>query len=100
MAFAKPVVLAHGDSHYMRMDKPYMRLQRSAAEPAIENVTRVVTFGAPHHHWLHVTVEADDPNVFSGSKLLPQTSPTTDSAFEAVGRKLTLEARCRSMRCG
>jgi hypothetical protein len=40
-------------------------LQRSAAEPAIENVTRVVTFGAPHHHWLHVTVEADDPNVFT-----------------------------------
>ena len=44
--------------------------QDSPAKPntsrsAIENVTRVETFGAPHHHWVHVTVDAADPNVFT-----------------------------------
>jgi hypothetical protein len=63
-AFGKPVVLVHGDSHYFRIDKPFMRLRRSVDEPAIENFTRVETFGAPHHHWLQVTVEATEPNIF------------------------------------
>jgi hypothetical protein len=65
VAFGKPVVLVHGDSHYFRIDKPYMRLRRNADEPAIENFTRVETFGTPHHHWLQVTVEANEPNVFT-----------------------------------
>jgi hypothetical protein len=64
VAFGKSVVLVNGDSHYFRVDKPYMRL-RKPDEPAIENVTRVETFGAPHHHWVHVTVDAADPNVFT-----------------------------------
>lgn len=64
IAFGKPVVLVNGDSHYFRIDKPYMRL-RKPDEPAIENVTRVETFGQPHHHWLHVTADAADPNVFT-----------------------------------
>ena len=63
-AFGKPVVLVHGDSHYFRIDKPFMRM-RKPDEPAIENFTRVETFGAPHHHWVHVTVDVDDPNVFT-----------------------------------
>jgi hypothetical protein len=45
IAFGKPVVLVNGDSHYFRIDKPYMRLP--ARESAIENVTRVETFGSP-----------------------------------------------------
>ena len=65
VAFGKPVVLVHGDSHYFRIDKPYMRLRRNADEPAIENFTRVDTFGTPHHHWIQVMVEATEPNVFT-----------------------------------
>ena len=65
VAFGKPVVLVHGDSHYFRIDKPYMRLRRNADEPAIENLTRVETFGNPNHHWVQVTVEANEPNVFT-----------------------------------
>ena len=64
LAFGKPVVLVHGDSHYFRIDKPYMRM-RKAGEPGLENVTRVESFGSPHHHWVEVTVDPADPNVFS-----------------------------------
>jgi hypothetical protein len=65
-AFGKPVVLVHGDSHFFRIDKPYSpRRPRGAADPAIENVTRVEVFGSPYHHWVAVTVDADDPNVFT-----------------------------------
>lgn len=62
IAFSKTVVLVHGDSHYFRIDKP---LGRSSTVAAIENFTRVETFGQPNHHWLHVTVNPADPNVFT-----------------------------------
>jgi hypothetical protein len=64
VGFGKPVVLVHVDSHYFRVDKPYARLRRGPEDPAIENFTRVEGFGNPNHHWLQVTVEASDPNVF------------------------------------
>jgi len=62
IAFGKPVVLVHGDSHYFRIDKP---LPARRGGPAIENFTRVETFGAPNHHWVQVFVSRDDPNVFT-----------------------------------
>jgi len=65
IAFAKPVVLVHGDSHYFRVDKPYMQLRRGPEDAAVENFTRVEGFGSPNHHWLQVKVEASDPNVFT-----------------------------------
>ena len=66
-AFGKPVVLVHGDSHYFRIDKPLSprRERGKPAVPALENFTRVETFGSPYHHWVHVTVDANDPNVFT-----------------------------------
>ena len=67
MAFGKPVVLVHGDSHFFRIDKPLspMRVRGKEITPALENFTRVETFGTPYHHWLHVTVDATDPSVFT-----------------------------------
>jgi hypothetical protein len=62
IAFGKPVVLVHGDSHFFRVDKP---LGAGGATPAVENFTRVETFGQPNHHWLQVTVEVDEPQVFT-----------------------------------
>ena len=62
VAFAKPVVLVHGDSHYFRIDKP---LSSAASHRRIENFTRVETFGDPDAHWLRVTVDPGDPNVFT-----------------------------------
>lgn len=69
IAFGKPVVLVHGDSHFFRIDKPLgpQRVQGTGATnlPAVENFTRVETFGSPNHHWVQVTVDPNDPNVFS-----------------------------------
>jgi len=62
IAYGKPVVLVNGDSHFFRIDKPLGRKQNV---PAIENFTRVETFGQPNHHWLQVFVDPADPNVFS-----------------------------------
>jgi hypothetical protein len=60
LAFPKPVVVVHGDSHYFRIDKPL----RGATTGTLENVTRVETFGSPNHHWLLASVDPSDPNVF------------------------------------
>lgn len=60
IAFGKPVLLAHGDSHYFRVDKPLVN-----AGVALENFTRVENFGSPNVHWVEVFVDARDPNVFS-----------------------------------
>jgi hypothetical protein len=62
VAYGKPVVLVHGDSHYFRVDKPF---RARSGLPPIDNFTRVETFGAPSHHWVQVFVNRDDPNVFS-----------------------------------
>lgn len=62
LEFGKPVVLAHGDSHYFRVDKP---MKGSHSNRRIENVTRVETFGADDVHWLRVVVDPNSPEVFS-----------------------------------
>ncbi len=59
--FGRPVLLAHGDSHYFRIDKP---LVSSSSGRRIENFTRVETFGAGDVHWLRVTVDSRGENVF------------------------------------
>jgi len=61
LAFGKPVVLAHGDTHTFRLDKP---LLGSTSGRIIDNFTRVETFGAPDTHWVRITVDPADPNVF------------------------------------
>jgi len=61
LAYGKPVVLVHGDSHYFRVDKP---LRRAQSGRRVEHFTRVETFGELDNHWLHVTVDPTSPNVF------------------------------------
>ncbi len=58
------VVLVHGDSHYFRVDKPYM-LQTIAKTDMVKNFTRVENFGSPSVHWVKVTVTPKNPNVFT-----------------------------------
>lgn len=62
VAFQKPVVLVHGDSHYFRIDKP---LVSSVSKRRLENFTRVETFGHPDVHWLRVTADPADPAIFT-----------------------------------
>lgn len=62
IAYGLPVLFAHGDSHYFRIDKP---LVHSITRQRIENFTRVETFGAGDIHWLRIRVDPNDVNVFS-----------------------------------
>ena len=62
MAFGKPVVYVHGDTHIFRVDKP---LVGSVSGRIIENFTRVETFGFPDTHWVRASVDPRDPQVFS-----------------------------------
>ena len=55
------VVLAVGDTHVFRVDKPLYYDDRSRL---VEHVTRVEAFGSPHIHWVKVTVDPDSPEVF------------------------------------
>jgi len=64
LAFGKPVVLVHGDTHEFRIDKP---LRDSKTGQPIDNLTRVETFGSPDVRWIKGTVDPRDPNVFSFS---------------------------------
>lgn len=61
IAFKKPVVLVHGDTHYFRIDKP---LVGTVSQQRIENFTRLETFGSPDVHWVRAQVDPKDPNVF------------------------------------
>jgi len=60
VAFGRPVVLVHGDSHDFRIDKPML----GSLGRRVENLTRVETFGENDNHWLKVTVDPTSPNVF------------------------------------
>ena len=62
LAFGKPVVLVHGDSHYFRIDKPMLGTR---SQRRVEHFTRVETFGENDNHWLRVTADPRNPNVFT-----------------------------------
>jgi len=67
VAFEKPVAYVHGDSHYLRIDKPFL----NAKGQRLENFTRVETFGDNQGNgtndvnWLKVTVDPQSREVFS-----------------------------------
>jgi hypothetical protein len=61
LAFGKPVVLFHGDTHYFRIDKPLF----DDGNHVIPNFTRVETFGHPNYYWVRVHVDPADPDVFT-----------------------------------
>ena len=67
VAFQKPVAFVHGDSHYFRLDKPFL----NAVGQRLENFTRVETFGDNQQNgtndvnWLKVFVDANSREVFT-----------------------------------
>jgi hypothetical protein len=67
IAFKKPVAYVHGDSHYFRIDKPFL----NAAGQRLENFTRVETFGDHQENgtndvnWLKVFVDPRGREIFS-----------------------------------
>jgi hypothetical protein len=67
VAFKRPVAYVHGDSHYFRVDKPFLDAQGRR----LENFTRVETFGnnaasgLNDVQWLKVNVRPKSREVFS-----------------------------------
>jgi len=67
IAFRKPVAFVHGDSHYFRIDKPFL----DSTGRRIENFTRVETFGNNAANgnndvqWVKVFVDARSREVFA-----------------------------------
>ena len=64
LAFGKPVVLVHGDTHYFRTDK-LLYAQEGDEGSRVMNFTRLETFGDEDVHWVRATVDTRDPEVFS-----------------------------------
>jgi hypothetical protein len=72
IGFEKPVAYVHGDSHYFRIDKPFLDIQGRR----LENFTRVETFGDNvfasdplrdnnNVHWVKVFVDPRSREVFT-----------------------------------
>lgn len=82
IAFKKPVVYVHGDSHYFRVDKPFL----NSLGQRLENFTRVETFGDHQEngindvHWLKVFVDPRSREVFAYQ---PQIVPGNRAAVPA-----------------
>jgi hypothetical protein len=74
--YGKPVVYVHGDSHYMRVDKPLL----DSTGKRIDNFTRLETFGDNQNpagntndvQWVKVLVDPESRDVFA---FQPQTVP-------------------------
>lgn len=64
-AFGKPVLLAHGDTHTYRFDKPLLNADAGTGLPALPNFSRVENFGSPQVHWVEVHVDAGTPEVYT-----------------------------------
>jgi hypothetical protein len=82
IAFGKPVVYVHGDSHYFRIDKPLLDSQGRR----LENFTRVETFGDNQAngnndvHWVKALVDPRSRDVFA---FQPQIVPANRTAVPA-----------------
>ena len=71
--FNKPVMYVGGDTHVPRMDKPLGEQYPGPGKTAFdiktdkrfEKFTRVEVFGETDTHWVKVSVDLDDPNIFT-----------------------------------
>jgi len=64
IAFARPVMVAHGDSHYQRFDKPLVGPTISDGAQRLEDFSRAENFGDLDVHWVELVVDARTPEVF------------------------------------
>jgi hypothetical protein len=60
LAFGRPVLLLHGDTHWFRHDHPW----RTAEGRELANFSRVESFGSPFVNWVEVTIDPRDPALF------------------------------------
>lgn len=71
LAWGKPVILVHGDTHRYRVDQP---LIDPATRKPVEHFTRIESFGSPSVDWVMVSVDPADPKLLAikpGSEINP-----------------------------
>jgi hypothetical protein len=66
LAFKKPVLLINGDSHVLKIDQPL----KTDKKETIENLTRLQVMGANEIHAVAVTIDTEDPGLFSYRPLI------------------------------
>ena len=72
IAWAKPVLLIHGDQHHLVIDQPLIGPGRKR----IMNVTRLMVHGDAEVHGTLVTVDTDDADLFSYKPvMIPENIP-------------------------
>jgi hypothetical protein len=82
ISYRRPVAYVHGDSHYFRIDKPFL----DSTGRRLENFTRVETFGDHQENgtndvnWLKVRVDPGSREVFSYE---PEIVPANRTAVPA-----------------
>jgi len=62
MAFGRPVLFIHGDTHRFQLDRPWWRAKTSEGVP---NLLRVEVPGSPSVAWVPIRVNPASPEVFS-----------------------------------
>jgi len=67
----RPVLFVHGDTHRYRYDTPF----RDASGAPIANALRLETYGSPLVGWERVTVDPDNPALFSVESMLQAIVP-------------------------
>lgn len=60
-ALRRPVLFIHGDTHWQRVDQPFV----DANGRTIANLTRLETYGSPWVGWVKVGVDPGDPKLFT-----------------------------------
>ena len=72
IAFGKPVLLVHGDQHHLVIDQPLLGPGRKR----IMNVTRLMVHGDSEVHATLVSIDTDDPDLFSYKPIyIPENIP-------------------------
>jgi len=64
IAFGRPVLVAHGDTHYYRYDKPLLGPTVADGQQRLEDLYRAENFGDLDVHWVELTVDARSAEVF------------------------------------
>jgi len=73
--YRKPVAFLHGDTHLFRIDKP---MYSQITGRLFDNFTRVETFGNPDSHWVRVTVDPMEKELFHFEPQIVSKSAASD----------------------
>jgi len=60
-SYDKPTLFIHGDTHLFRISRP---LVSTKTQQPFQNFTRVETFGWPDSHWVRISVDPADSQLF------------------------------------